>query len=92
MNFKERVKEILFEELLNEMIVKPNSKDKKNWKGKGRKGKLYFVVKGEDGKNLGFIDTAYVNKIRKQKNNPSLSPKAVAHFRLASVHWFKSHK
>ena len=69
--------------LILEMIVKPSKKDKEAYKKTGRNGKLYYVVKSEKGKNLGFIDDAYVKKINAK------NPKHAAHIRFAQVHAFK---
>jgi hypothetical protein len=92
MNFKDRVNELLKEEVLNEEIVKPTSKEKDDWKerqGESEGGILYLIIKDEKGKIKGYIDTQYVNKIRKEKGDKKLSPEAVAHHRLSQLELFK---
>jgi len=72
-------------EILEEEIKKPTEKDKKTWKGSG---KLYYVIKSEEGKVLGYIDDEYVNKLS-NKMNKNISPRAAAHIRLGQVEYFK---
>jgi len=92
MSFKNRVVELL-EDYIKEEITKPTSKEKDDWKERqGEEGTLYFIVKDKDGKIKGYIDTQYVNKIRKEKGNSKLSPMAIAHHRLSELDYFKSMK
>jgi len=70
-------------ELLEE-IKKPTKADREDYKKSGRTGKLYYVVKSSKGKNLGFVDDAYVKKVGAE------NPKQAAHKRLAQVEFFKN--
>lgn len=78
----------LKDEILEEEIKKPTKKDKKEWNGSG---KLYYVVKSEEGKVLGYIDDKYINKLS-NKMNRQISPRAAASIRLNQVEYFKKKK
>lgn len=88
-NFKQLVRERLEIHRIDESIKKPNSEQKKKWKSKGRTGKLHYVILGEKGKVLGYIDSEYLNK-HKKKDGKKMKPIDAAKVRLRQVEYFKN--
>jgi len=87
-DFKQLVKDRLEIHQIDESIKKPTSEHKSTWRSKGRKGKLYFVVMGEKGKVLGYIDSDYLNK-HKKKDGKKMKPMDAAKMRLRQIEYFK---
>jgi hypothetical protein len=74
---------------LFEMLRKPTLEDLKTHNKFENRGKLYYTATSEDGKKvLGYVDDAYVRKLR-DKMNKKISPKDAGKIRLKQVEYFK---
>ena len=74
----------LARKFLYEEIRKPTAKERKEHSD----GKLYYVVTGESGKVLGYIDEQYVKSLS-AKEGKKYSPMGAAKRRLSQVEYFK---
>jgi|LSQX01.3.fsa_nt_gb hypothetical protein len=78
--------------LLNEILRKPTKVELKSRKKSFKeKGKLHYVVAGDDGKVLGYIDDAYIKKLN-AKYNKKIDAKTAGKIRLKQVEYFKNKK
>lgn len=71
-NLADMTKKVLFEE-----VGKPTDEEVKAWESKGGKGKLYYVIRGEDNQIREYVDTKLVENYNSSVGK-KYKPKQVA--------------